>query len=80
MKRLLIAAAALAAMAGAATAQPAYDSSQGSPPSDYPPCTHPGQDRCVSGHMRHMVMKGHHHPNGEKSAKGGKTSSDGDRG
>lgn len=79
MKRVLIAAAAFAAMAGAAAAQPAYNSSQGDAPANYPPCTHKGQDRCVSGHMRH-VMKGHHHPNGEKSAKGGKSSSDGERG
>lgn len=47
MKRLLIA-AALTAMATAAAAQPAYTSSQGGPPSDYPRCTHRGQDRCVN--------------------------------
>ena len=76
MKRVLIAAAAFAALAGAAVAQPAYDSSQGSPPSDYPPCTHPGQDRCVAGHM-----KGHHgHHKAEKGEKGSKSSTDGERG
>jgi len=78
MKRVLIAAAALAALAGAAAAQPAYDTSQGDAPSNYPPCTHKGQDRCMTGHMRH-VMKGHHHM-GAKSDKGGKSSSDGERG
>ena len=74
MKRLLIAAAAFAALAGAATAQPAWDESQGQPPSDYPPCTHPGQDRCVTGHM--AGHHGHHHHGGHK----GKDSSDGERG
>ena len=46
MKRFLIAAAALAALAGTASAQPAYQG-QGGPPPEYPPCTHHGQDRCV---------------------------------
>lgn len=73
MKRILIAAAAFAALAGAAAAQPAYDPNQGgSPPSDYPPCTHPGQDRCVAGMHGH-----HHHHHGKDKAK---TSSDGERG
>jgi hypothetical protein len=80
MKRVLIAAAALTALAGAAVAQPAYDSSQGSPPSDYPPCTHKGQDRCVAGgHMHGHHMAGHH-AKSDKGAKGGKSSSDGERG
>jgi hypothetical protein len=78
MKRLLIA-AAFTALAGAAVAQPAYDPSQGSPPSDYPRCTHKGQDRCMSGGHR---MAGHHHhgDKGDKGGKGGKSSSDGERG
>ena len=78
MKRILIAAAALSALAGAAMAQPAYHG-QGGPPPEYPPCSHPGQDRCVQhgwggwhggghhgwgGHWRH-----HHH-----------SSTDGERG
>ena len=77
MKRILIAAAAFTALAGAAVAQPAYDPSQGAAPSDYPPCTHPGQDRCVTGGHHHMA--GHHkgHPG---KGKGGKSSSDGERG
>jgi hypothetical protein len=81
MKRILIAAAAFAAMAGAAMAQPAYDSSQGSPPDNYPPCTHKGQDRCVSGgHARHMA--GHHKASKAKGGEsgGGKSSTDGERG
>jgi hypothetical protein len=82
MKRILIAAAALTAMAGAAMAQPAYDSSQGSPPSDYPRCTHKGQDRCVSGgHARHTAS--HHKASkakGTGDGGGGKSSSDGERG
>jgi hypothetical protein len=86
MKRVLIAAVALAAMAGAAAAQPAYDSSQGGPPSDYPRCTHKGQDRCMSGggHMKGHHMGGHHMSKGDKDkgdkGKGGKSSSDGERG
>ncbi len=48
MKRLLIAAAALSAMAAAAAAQPAYTSSEGAAPAQYPRCTHRGQDRCVN--------------------------------
>ena len=82
MKRLLIAAAAFTAMAGAAAAQPAYDSSQGGPPSDYPRCTHKGQDRCMAGgHMAGHHMAGHHKADkGDKGAKGGKSSTDGERG
>jgi hypothetical protein len=88
MKRLLIAAAALTAMAGAAAAQPAYDSSQGGPPSDYPRCTHKGQDRCMAGggHGHHMVAKQKSDngakpaAKGGKGAKSGKSSSDGERG
>lgn len=84
MKRVLIAAAAFAAMAGAAAAQPAYDSNQGTPPSDYPPCRHAGEDRCMAHggmhmHGRHMHM-GHHHKGGDKDDKGGKSSRDGERG
>ena len=74
MKRVLIAAAAFAAMAGAAAAQPAYDSSQGSPPSDYPACTHKGQDRCMTGHMRGHHMAGHKGKAGDEGGKGGKRS------
>ena len=47
MKRMLIAAAALSAMAGAAMAQPAWHRGDGGPPPQYPPCTHPHQDRCA---------------------------------
>ena len=47
MKRLLIAAAAMCAVAGAASAQPAFHPREGGPPPEYPPCSHPGQDRCV---------------------------------
>ena len=79
MKRLMIATVAFTALAGAALAQPAYDSSQGDPPSTYPVCTHKGQDRCVQG--------GHHHahaskaPEKAKGSKGGtKSSTDGERG
>jgi hypothetical protein len=80
MTRLLIAAAAFTALAGAAMAQPAYDASQGSPPSDYPACTHKGQDRCVSG-----MRRGHHAHHaaaakGDKAAPKGKSSTDGERG
>ena len=47
MKRMLIAAAALCAIAGAASAQPAWHPREGGPPQAYPPCSHPGQDRCL---------------------------------
>jgi hypothetical protein len=74
MKHLLIATAAFAALAGAAVAQPASDPNQGQPPSDYPPCTQPGQDRCVAGghHMRghHMHMKRHDKDKGASSKDG----------
>ena len=83
MKRLLIAAAAMAALSSAAAAQPAYDGSS-QPPASYPACTHKGQDRC----MQHGGM--HHHmtmtkpgagktPDTGKPA-GGKSSTDGERG
>jgi len=79
MKRLLIVAAAFSAMAAAASAQPAYDPSQGAAPSDYPRCTHRGQDRCANhgwdhhkGPMKHM-----HHPKGGKSHH---STTDGERG
>ena len=79
MKRLLIATAAFTALAGAAAAQPAYDPGQGQPPSDYPPCTQPGQDRCVAGghhmHGHHMHMHMNRHGK-DKSA----SSKDGERG
>jgi hypothetical protein len=81
MKRILIAAVAFAGMTGAAMAQPAYDSSQGSPPSDYPACTQKGQDRCVAGgHMKGHHMAAHHHADKDKGGKGGKSSTDGERG
>ena len=74
MKRILIAEAALAAMAGAAAAQPAYQG-QGGPPPEYPPCSHHGQDRCVQhgeggwhgdGHWgHHHGGWGHHHGDGD---------------
>jgi len=73
MMRLLIAAAAFTALAGAAAAQPAYTESQGGPPSEYPVCTHKGQDRCVQ-----RGGKGHHHHKDAK--KGGHSSTDGERG
>jgi hypothetical protein len=47
MKRMLIAAAAICAIAGAASAQPAWHPREGGPPPAYPPCSHPGQDRCL---------------------------------
>jgi len=47
MKRILIAAAAFSALAGAAAAQPAWHPAEGGPPPQYPPCTHPHEDRCV---------------------------------
>ena len=81
MKRLLIAAAAFAAMTGAAAAQPAYDSNQGGPPSDYPRCTHKGQDRCMAGGMHgHHKGDGEHHHHHHDHDKGGKSSTDGERG
>ena len=82
MKRLLIAAAALTAVAGVASAQPAYDSSQGSAPADYPHCTQPGQDRCIAGaggrHMHMNAPKAMHHHAAKPASK--KTSKDGERG
>ncbi len=81
MTRLLIAATAAFALAGAAAAQPAYDSSQGAAPGDYPRCTQPGQDRCVAG-GRHMagkpMMKGKMHH--ARKAGPTKSSKDGERG
>jgi len=81
MKRFLIAAAALTAMAGAAAAQPAFDPSKGDPPSEYPPCTQPGQDRCVVGghHMAHHVVA-HRKGSEGKGGSSGKSSTDGERG
>ena len=79
MKRLLVAAAALSALAGAAVAQPAYDASQGPAPSEYPKCTKPGQDRCVAGGQHRMRHKARKAP--KAAPKGGaSTSRDGERG
>ena len=60
MKKLLIATAAFAAIGAAASAQPAYDSGQGAAPSDYPACSHKGQDRCLESKM-HGGHHRHHH-------------------
>ena len=83
MKSLLIATAVAFAFSGAALAQPAYDASQGAAPTEYPKCTKPGQDRCVSsGHMA-KGKAGHHkmrHKAHKAAAKGGATSRDGERG
>ena len=84
MKRIMIIAAAASVLAGAAMAQDAYTSAQGAAPSDYPPCTKAGQDRCTEHGGKHM--KGHRHmmkkAEGSESGKaaGGKTSKDGERG
>ena len=41
--------------------QAAGNTPDGQPPSNYPPCTHKGQDRCVqSGHMESTGMATHH--------------------
>ncbi|HEY5410008.1 MAG TPA: hypothetical protein VIJ94_04700 [Caulobacteraceae bacterium] len=68
MKRMLIAAAALSAFAGAAVAQPAFHRGEGGPPPAYPACSHPHEDRCAQhggggwhgggGYHRHW---GHEH-------------------
>ena len=84
MKTLLIGAAAAFALVGAASAQPAYDSSQGAAPSDYPVCSKPGQDRCMQHGAAHKAgvahsHKGDHHK-GKGKGKGGKTTKDGERG
>ncbi len=79
MKALLIAAAAFSALAGAAVAQPAYHPDQGGPPSDYPPCSHRGEDRCTQHggwSHRHGDWGRHHHHHGH----GGHSSTDGERG
>ena len=87
MKRLLIAAAALSALAGAAVAQPAYHPDQGGPPSSYPPCSHHGEDRCAQhggwghhgdwGHRHHGDWGHRHH---HHHMHGGHSSTDGERG
>ncbi len=82
MKRLLIAVAAFSAMAAAAAAQPAYDPSQGAAPSDYPRCSHRGQDRCSNHGWSHhkgsmKMMKHMHHRKGGKSHH---STTDGERG
>ncbi len=90
MKRLLIATAALAALAGAAFAQPAYDPAAGGPPSDYPMCTHRGQDRCQQhghggyhgdhgGWRRHHGDRDHDHDH-DHDGDHGHSSTDGERG
>ena len=61
MKRMLIAAAALCAIAGAAAAQPAWHPREGGPPPGYPPCSHPGQDRCTQHGWGGWHGEGHWH-------------------
>ena len=80
MKILLIGAAAAFALVGAASAQPAYDSSQGAAPSDYPICSKPGQDRCMQHGAAHKAGVAHHHRGDHHKGKGGKTTKDGERG
>ncbi|QUD89650.1 hypothetical protein [Phenylobacterium montanum] len=73
MKQVLIAASAVLALASSAAAQPAYDAAQGPAPSQYPPCEHKGQDRCMpAGHggMMHMRHKGHRGHMGHMDHKG----------
>jgi len=66
MKTLFLAAALFAATATAAFAQPAYDASQGPAPSDYPVCSHHGQDRCVQ--PKHAEHRHHGKKHAEKEA------------
>ena len=88
MKGLLIAAAAFSALAGAAMAQPAYHPDQGGPPSNYPPCSHRGEDRCMPrggwgqhGEWRHHHGDwGRHHHHHHMHGHGGHSSTDGERG
>ena len=87
MKSILIAAAALSALAGAAVAQPAYHG-QGAPPPAYPFCSHPHQDRCVQhgdggwhgGGWGHHHDWGHHHGWGGHWRHHHHSSTDGERG
>jgi hypothetical protein len=60
MKKLIGAVIAFSALSCVAIAQGAYSPDEGAPPSSYPPCTHPHEDRCVQGGpmARHH---GHHH-------------------
>ncbi len=84
MKRLLIATVALSALAGAAFAQPAYHPAAGGPPSDYPMCTHRGQDRCQQrgpgGWHGGGHDWGHHHHHHDHDGDHGHSSTDGERG
>ena len=61
MKRMLIAAAALSALAGAAVAQPAFHRGEGGPPAAYPPCTHHREDRCAQHGWGGWHGDGEHH-------------------
>jgi len=90
MKRILIAAVALSALAGAAAAQPAYHG-QGGPPPAYPACSHYGQDRCAQhgdggwhggGHWgrHHGDWGGHHGDWGHHWRHHHHSSTDGERG
>jgi len=65
MKRMLIAAVTLSAIAGAAVAQPAWHARAGGPPQEYPPCSHPHQDRCVQHGMGGWHGGGGHHDGDE---------------
>jgi hypothetical protein len=80
MIRVLIAAAALSALAGAAVAQPAYSTSQGTAPSSYPLCTHKGQDRCTQHGKGGWHGGGHHGHKSAPAAGKGHSSTDGERG
>jgi len=61
MKSLLI---GLVASLGASTALAQTATALGTPPATYPPCTKPGQDRCVVthavGHAAHHKHRAHH--------------------
>lgn len=80
MTRVLIAAAALSALAGAALAQPAYENGQGAAPSNYPLCTHKGQDRCTQHGKGGWHGGGGGHHNHHAAAKAVHSSADGERG
>ena len=63
MKTLLSGVVVVLATSYVAMAQPAYNPAEGGPPPSYPPCTHPGEDRCTpGGPMGHMMghHRGHH--------------------
>jgi hypothetical protein len=61
MKGLII---GLVASLGATTALAQSAAALGAPPATYPPCTKPGQDRCVvthhAGHAAHLKHHAHH--------------------